>query len=133
MGKPRALWMCARAGLHRHGGGRSIESLGVTSVMESLPYVLVSAWAAALSAPALWLYARTEAGRDSIRTLFAVAAVLCAVTLLTSWMMIQSFFSRLTVESALIWGIPIVVSLIGTVAIARLSFAADQKRSNRDA
>ena len=101
--------------------------------MESLPYVLVPAWAAAFSAPALWLYARTEDGRASIRTLLVVASVLCAVTLLTSWMMFQSFFSRLTVESALIWGIPIVVSLMCTLAIARLSFAADQKRSNRDA
>lgn len=73
---------------------------------------------------ALWLYVRNKHRREEVHAVFVVAAVLCAITLLSAWIMRTSFFSSGGALAAA--GIPTLFSLIATIAIAKRSFDVDR-------
>ena len=89
--------------------------------MESTGILVFAAWAGALAPPALWIYARKLTSRTEIHVVFAVAATLCAINILTSWLLLKSFPSDI-----LEIGATAVTSLIGTIGVGRISFNADR-------
>jgi hypothetical protein len=95
--------------------------------MELGGYFFFAAWAGALAPPALWLYARGLTSRSEIHAVFAVSAILCAITLLATWMILKSFTTDI-----LELGIAAVISIIGTIGVGRISFKSDLA-ANRDA
>jgi hypothetical protein len=110
--------------------GRSTQSLGVTTQMESLGWFLILAWMTSLPTLGLWLYVRTIDRVGEIHTVFAVAAIFCGITLVSSWILFDA--GSATLESMVLLGVPVVASLVGALGVAIKSFQADSQRS-RDA
>jgi hypothetical protein len=78
----------------------------------------------------LWLYVRTIDRVGEIHTVFAVAAIFCGITLVSSWILFDA--GSATLESMVLLGVPVVASLVGALGVAIKSFQADSQRS-RDA